>query len=117
MIRMRILFATLAVASLAFSSAPAAAGTSGFTVVNATGLNMTAMSIRRTGTQDFKTLGTAPGPGGRGVVQFFDPDCAFDIQATLTGAGTVVWNGVNLCEAKVVILNRNASGAIWVDYE
>ena len=114
---MRILVAALAAASLALTAAPVFAGAGGFTVVNATGLNMSALSIRRTGTQDFRTLGAAPAAGGRGSVQFSDPDCAFDIQATLAGAGAVVWNGVNLCEAKVVILNRNASGAIWVDYE
>ena len=54
-------------------------------------------------------------PGG--AIDFKDPDCAFDIQATLQGVGTVVWPGVNLCEVKAVILNRNASGALWVDYE
>ena len=35
----------------------------------------------------------------------------------LAVACTVVWSGVNLCEVKAVILNRNASGAVWVDYE
>ena len=62
-------------------------------------------------------LGLRTVSGGRGSVDFKDPDCAFDIQATLQGAGTVVWSGVNLCEVKAVILNRNASGALWVDYE
>jgi hypothetical protein len=67
--------------------------------------------------KDWKDLGSAPSPGARGSIKFTDPDCAFDIQATLQGIGTVVWSGVNLCEVKAVILNRNASGAIWVDYE
>lgn len=97
---------------------PAAAqGASAFSVVNETGLNMTGLTIRRYGTQDWKALGSAPPPGGRGSMEFSDPDCAFDIQATLQGVGTVVWSGVNLCEVRTVILNRNASGAIWVDYE
>ena len=95
----------------------AAQGASGFSIVNQTGLNMTGLTIRRFGTQTWRDLGTAPSPGGRGDVTFKDPDCAFDIQATLQGVGTVVWTGVNLCEVKAVILNRNASGAIWVDYE
>jgi hypothetical protein len=100
------------------ASVPAAAqGASGFSVVNATGLNMTGLTIRRYGTQGWRNLGTAPSPGGRGTIDFKDPDCAFDIQATLQGVGPVVWSGVNLCEVKTVILNRNASGAIWVDYE
>lgn len=94
-----------------------AQGASGFSVVNATGLNMTGLTIRRYGTEGWRSLGTAPSPGGRGTIDFKDPDCAFDIQATLQGVGPVVWSGVNLCEVKTVILNRNASGAIWVDYE
>jgi hypothetical protein len=108
------------IVALAAASAPvpvAAQGASGFSVVNQTGLNMTGLTIRRFGTQSWRDLGPAPSPGGRGAVTFMDPDCAFDIQATLQGVGTVVWTGVNLCEVKAVILNRNASGAIWVDYE
>ena len=107
----------VALAVAAGSGPAAAAGASGFSIVNQTGLNMTGLTIRRYGTQGWKALGSAPSPGARGAVQFTDPDCAFDIQATLQGAGTVVWTGVNLCEVKVVILNRNASGALWVDYE
>jgi hypothetical protein len=102
---------------LALLPVPAAAGPSGFSVVNNTGLNMTGLTIRRYGTTDWKQLGSAPSPGARTSVGFSDPDCAFDIQATLQGVGTVVWSGVNLCEVKAVILNRNASGALWVDYE
>lgn len=108
------------IVALSAASVPvpaAAAGASGFSIVNQTGLNMTNLTIRRYGTQGWKNLGSPPSPGGRGTVQFSDPDCAFDIQATLQGAGTVVWAGVNLCEVKTVILNRNASGALWVDYE
>jgi hypothetical protein len=114
---MKRLFAFAVASALAALPAPALAGASAFSVVNATGANMTNLTIRRYGTQGWKPLGSAPSPGGRGSVQFSDPDCAFDIQATLQGAGTVVWSGVNLCEVKAVILNRNASGALWVDYE
>ena len=114
---MRKLFALLIAVSTITTPVPATAGAGGFSVVNNTGLNMQALTIRRYGTKDWKPLGSAPSPGGRGSVTFSDPDCAFDIQATLQGVGTVVWNGVNLCEVKAVILNRNASGALWVDYE
>jgi hypothetical protein len=97
--------------------APVSAGAEGFSIVNNTGLNMTGLTIRRYGTKDWKDLGSAPSPGARGSIKFTNPDCAFDIQATLQGIGTVVWSGVNLCEVNAVILNRNASGAVWVDYE
>ncbi len=113
----RLLSALVFAASLTAVPVPATAGASGFSVVNNTGLNMTGLTIRRYGTKDWKDLGSAPSPGARGAMSFSDPDCAFDIQATLQGVGTVVWSGVNLCEVKAVILNRNASGAIWVDYE
>ena len=111
------LFALVLAGAAAAVPVSASAGASGFSIVNATGLNMTGLTIRRYGTSDWKPLGSAPSPGGRGSIKFADPDCAFDIQATLQGVGTVVWSGVNLCEVKAVILNRNASGAIWVDYE
>ena len=114
---MRKLFALAVAGTLAAIPVPVSAGANGFSIVNATGLNMSGLTIRRYGTKDWKDLGTAPSPGGRGSVKFTDPDCAFDIQATLQGIGTVVWSGVNLCEVKAVILNRNASGAVWVDYE
>lgn len=115
---MRMSFVPLAAAL--FAAIPAqslARGAGGFTIVNATGLNMTGLTIRRYGTQDWRPLGGAPAAGGRAPVDFSDPDCAFDIQATLEGVGTVVWSAVNLCEAKSVILNRNASGQIWADYD
>ena len=115
---MKRLIALMIAASAAVGPAPAAAqGAGAFSVVNQTGLNMTNLTIRRYGTDGWKALGSAPSPGGRGSMSFADPDCAFDIQATLQGVGTVVWPGVNLCEVKAVILNRNASGALWVDYE
>ena len=115
---MKTTFAVLfVIAAAAVSETAAAQGAGGFSIVNQTGLNMTNLTIRRYGTEGWKNLGTAPSPGGRGAMDFKDPDCAFDIQATLQGAGTVVWSGVNLCEVKTVILNRNASGALWVDYE
>jgi len=115
---MKALITGLASAALALTAAPATAqGAGGFSIVNATGLNMTDLTIRRFPTGSWKPLGTAPSPGARGSIQFSDPDCAFDIQASLQGIGTVVWSGVNLCEVKTVTLNRNQSGQLWVDYE
>jgi hypothetical protein len=114
---MRKLFALAIAGAVASVPVPVSAGANGFSIVNKTGLNMSALTIRRYGTSDWKPLGAAPSPSGRGSIQFTDPDCAFDIQATLQGVGNVVWSGVNLCEVKAVILNRNASGALWVDYE
>ncbi|MEO8175765.1 MAG: hypothetical protein ABI626_03805 [Sphingomicrobium sp.] len=102
---------------LTASPAPALAGAGNFTVVNATGADITALSIRRFGTGAWQPLGAAPRAGAKGSVSFTDKDCAFDIQGTLAGGITAIWSGVNLCEANAVTLNRNASGAVWVDYD
>ena len=93
------------------------AGAGNFTIVNATGRDITALAIRRFGTTAWQPLGAAPKAGARGSVQFSDADCAFDIQGTLAGGVNAVWSGVNLCEAKSVTLNRSDSGAAWVDYD
>ena len=104
-------------ALLLSSGSPAFAGASGFTLVNGTGGALADLSIRRVGTQDWKSLGQAPSAGASGSVAFSDPDCAFDIRATVAGAGSVTWAGVNLCDVKSVILKHDASAGAWVDYD
>ena len=101
---------------LAAWSGPAAADTGNFTLVNGTGTAITSVTIRRVGSDQWRPLSYAASPGGRAVVQFSDPDCAFDIRANLAGT-EVTWGGVNLCEVKAVTLNRNASGVVWADYD
>ena len=107
----------LAFLILLASASPALAGASNFTLVNGTSGALSDLSIRRTGTSDWKPLGAAPAAGARGPVQFSDPDCAFDIRATVPGAGPVTWAGVNLCDVKSVTLQRDASAGAWVDYD
>jgi len=104
-------------AILAASASPAlAAGASNFTLVNGTGVALADVSIRRAGTQEWKTLGAAPSPGARSPVAFSDPDCAFDLRANVAGT-PVTWAGVNLCAVKSVTLNRDGSAGAWVDYD
>ena len=112
----RLSFAAVA-ALLLVLPGPAIAGAGSFTVVNATGQDISTLSIRRYGTSAWQGLAAAPRAGARGVVKFADEDCAFDIQAKLAGGATAIWSGVNLCDAKAVTLNRSASGAVWVDYD
>ena len=99
------------------SASPALAGASSFTLVNGTSGALAELSIRRAGTSDWKPLGAAPAAGARGPVQFSDPDCAFDIRATVPGAGPVTWAGVNLCDVKSVTLQRDGAAGAWVDYD
>jgi hypothetical protein len=104
-------------AALLSCAGPALAGASNFTLVNGTGATLADLSIRRVGTQDWKPLGAAPAAGARGPVALSDPDCAFDLRANVPGAGPVTWAGVNLCDVKSVILNRDQSAGAWVDYD
>jgi len=92
---------------------PAVAGASSFTLSNGAGGTLSDLSIRRSGTNEWKPLSQGPG----GVVQFSDPDCAFDLRATVSGVGPVTWTGVNLCGAKGVTLKRSAAAGAWVDYD
>ena len=107
----------LAAAGLAASPAPAIAKASNFTIVNGTGMGLAELAIRRAGSNEWKPLGAAPAAGARGPVQFDDPDCAFDIRATVNGAGPVTWAGVNLCDVKSVTLNKDEAAGAWVDYD
>ena len=102
---------------LLVSASPALAGATNFVLVNGTSGALAELSIRRAGTSDWKPLGAAPSAGARGAIQFSDPDCAFDIRATVPGAGPVTWAGVNLCAVKSVTLQRDAAAGAWVDYD
>lgn len=106
----------LGMVTLAFAGTPALADAGNFTIVNGTDSAMSAVAIRRFGTEDWRSVAAAPPAGARAVVLFSDPDCAFDIRATV-GGKTTVWSGVNLCGVKTVTLNRAQSGALWVDYD
>lgn len=117
---MKQLLAMAAAAAALALPAPAAAQAVNFTLVNNTDIDFTQLTVRRFGSNQWQPLVVAPVPvtagGGRGTVDFSDPDCAFDLQARLPDGRSVVWSGVNLCEAKVVILNRRANGVLWADY-
>ncbi len=97
-------------------AAPATAGAGAFTLVNGASVPLSEIAVRRFGTQQWQTVSPAAAPGARQSVTLSDPDCSFEIRANVNGSG-VVWTGVNLCEVKTVILNRNESGEIWVDYD
>ena len=99
------------------SASAAQAGAANFTLVNGTKAELADLSIRRAGTQDWKPLGNAPPAGARAPVNFSNQDCAFDIRATVPGAGPVTWAGVNLCDVKSVTLKRDESAGAWVDYD
>lgn len=96
---------------------PLLAGVAGFAIINGLGKDISALSIRRVGTGEWKSLGAAPAAGKSASAAFSDPDCAFDLRATLAGGAIVTWPGVNLCDVKLVTLRRNDAGLAWVDYD
>lgn len=107
-------------AALALSPAPVAAQAASFTLVNKTDIDFTAMKVRAFGSSEWQPLVVAPVPvarsGGQGAVDFSNPDCVFDLQATLPDGRAVVWPRVILCDTRIVTLNRRANGELWVDY-
>ena len=107
----------IAAALIAVPMSPAIGQASGFVLVNGTGTEVGEVQIRRAGTQDWRKLGSAPSAGARGTVDFKDPDCAFDLQASVPGVGPVTWSGVNLCDVKSVVLKRDPQAGAWVDYD
>ena len=107
----------LILSALLAAASPAHSGASNFTLVNGTSAALSELSIRRSGTNDWKPLGNSPAAGARAPISFSNPDCAFDIRATIPGAGAVTWAGVNLCDVKSVTLRRDESAGAWVDYD
>lgn len=114
---MRNLILPLAALALSLPLTPAIAGAEGFTLVNGTGAGISSLSIRRTGTSDWRPLPGAPAAGASSAVAFSDPDCAFDIRASLAGNGAAEWSGVNLCGTSRLTLRRRPTGETWVDYD
>src|SRR5512139_2557034 len=107
---MKRLIAPLLGAAMAALPAPALADAGNFTLVNKTGANISSIQIRRTGTSAWQPLTGSPPLGARVAVAFANPDCAFDIKASLADGSDAVFPGVNLCDVTVVTLNRGKSG-------
>lgn len=109
----RLLLAAL----IAAMPGPALADAGNFLLVNGTEQTLSDVSIRRSGTDAWKPLGSAPAPGARSNINFADPDCAFDLRANVAGSGPVTWAGINLCDVKSVTLRSDAAAGAWVDYD
>jgi hypothetical protein len=97
--------------------ATAIAAVERFAIVNQTGAALSGLALRRVGSDDWQPLAVAPAAGASVAVSFKHPDCAFDLRATVAGAGQATWRGINLCDVKSVTLNRDGSGRTWVDYD
>lgn len=90
-----------------------------YVLVNGTGAAMSNLAIRPADTSGkWQTLAPADlGPGVRASMPAPSGQlCAFDIRATVGGA-PVTWSSINLCDVKVVTLNRRQDGTLWADYD
>ena len=114
---MKRLFVPVVAAAMLAIPQPVLAAAGNFTLVNRTGSAISSLQIRRVGTTAWQSLGGNPANGSRVAVAFANPDCAFDIKANLAGGQSATFNGVNLCDATTVTLNRGPSGDVWVDYD
>ncbi|HEY5459077.1 MAG TPA: hypothetical protein VIJ81_06350 [Sphingomicrobium sp.] len=114
---MKRFLAPLLAAAIVAVPVPAIAAAGNFTLVNKTGAEISSLQIRRVGTNAWQSLGGNPANGSRVAVAFANPDCAFDIKATLAGGQSATFSGVNLCDVTTVTLNRGPSGDVWVDYD
>lgn len=106
----------LILASLLMAS-PAASAPKSISIVNQSGAALRELALRRVGDGAWQPLAVVAAEGSAARFDFDEKDCAYDLRATITGVGQIVWRGVNLCDVKRVTLNRDRSGRHWVDYD
>lgn len=97
----------------AATSALAAAGP--VVVVNGTGEVLGGIEIREFGGA-WAPVGGGLSPGARSALPVSGQGCSYEVRATVAGK-PVTWPGLNLCEVKVVTLNRRSDDMVWADYD
>lgn len=85
-------------------------------IVNGTGADITGMEVRRVGGKNWQSVALTAPAGKAASAPFTDPDCAFDLKVALSNGESVIFSGVNLCDAKLLTLRRTGKTA-WVDYD
>jgi len=111
----------LIVVVLGLGAAPAAlAGTQDFTLVNQTGVEIYSLFISESSNDDWEedVLGDNVLPdGSRLDIQFAGRSaCIWDMMVTDDQGGNATWQGINLCQASVVVLRCNDQGC-WAETE
>ena len=108
------LLSALLLAPLAF------AGTQDFTLVNQTGVDVYSLYVSQTVNDDWgdDILGEDVLPAGNRVDVTFEghSDCMWDMLVTDGDDGELVFEGINLCQASVVVLRCNAEEC-WAESE
>ena len=73
------------IAALLFLASPGAAEVNGFSIINRAGGAMSGLALRRVGSSEWEPLSVAPAAGASVRAPFTNPDCAFDLRATVAG--------------------------------
>jgi len=98
----------------------AEAGTQDFTLVNASGVDVFRLFISESATNDWEedVLGDDVLLDGERIdVQFSGRDaCLWDMMVTDADDDSLVWSGINLCQASVVVLHCNDEQC-WAEIE
>jgi hypothetical protein len=114
----------LAVALVATAlSAPAAAATQDFTILNNTGYPIERVYVSASAKDDWEedVLGRDILPEGERTKISFDSDedaCLWDLKVVYEDEESAEWQGINLCEVSVVALSYDRkSGRTWAEKE
>jgi len=103
-------------AALIAAASPVLAQSTTVAVVNATGEDAGSLEVRKTGTASWSAIPYSARSGASGAASFDTQDCAWDLRLKLSSGAVVNYGNVNVCEVKLVTLNRR-NGAAWVDYD
>lgn len=105
---------------LAFVVPAAFAGTQDFTLVNQTGVEIYSLFLSEASNDEWEedVLGEDVLPDGERMEITFSGRnaCLWDLLVTDDEGGDVTWQGINLCEASVVVLRCNDEEC-WADLE
>ncbi len=104
-------------------SAPAAAGTQDFTILNNTGYAIAQVFVSASAKDNWEedVLGEDILPEGERTKIRFDNDeeaCLWDLKVVYADEETAEWQGLNLCETSVVSLSYDRkTGRTWAETE
>jgi len=119
----RLGFAVLVLALMAMVlplTSTVEAGTQDFTLVNASGVDVYQLFIAESASNDWQedVLGDQVlEDGGRIAIQFSGRSaCLWDMMVTDVDDNAVVWSGINLCQASVVVLHCDDEEC-WAEIE
>ena len=99
-----------------FAASPAPAQSTTVALVNATGEDAGSLEARKTGKGSWSGVPYTARSGASGPASFDTQDCAWDLRITLASGTVLTYGNVNLCEVRLVTLNRQ-NGRTWVEYD